>query len=79
MVRLSREPAAGADLAFLADTLDFLADHGWRPHRPTLCLLYQQLAVHASDEATRRRVLVAALGCAEALADVRRLREAMEG
>ncbi len=83
VVRLSREPAAEADLAFLADTLDFLADHGWRPpaawHRPTLCLLYQQLAVHASDEATRRRLLVAALGCAEALAEVRRLREEMEG
>ena len=79
VLRLSREPAADADLAFLADTLDFLADHGWRPspawHRPTLCLLYQQLAVHARDESTRRRLLVAALGCAEAFTEVRRLRD----
>jgi hypothetical protein len=68
---------SGPDVVRLAEVLTFLEAHGWRP-RPyggrDLCKLWERLAARAPDEPARRRMLVAALGCAEAFIDVERIR-----
>jgi O-acetyl-ADP-ribose deacetylase (regulator of RNase III) len=70
--------ATGAEVRYLAEVLAFLTDHGWRPAGAggwDLCRLWEYLAGHTADAGERRRLLVAALGAAEAFADVRRIRE----
>jgi hypothetical protein len=69
--------AGGAEVRYLAEVLAFLTDHGWRPAGAggwDLCRLWEYLAGHTADAGERRRLLVAALGAAEAFADVRRIR-----
>ena len=68
-------PGAGQDVRYLAEVLEFLAAHGWRPHRGVdLCRLWEHLAAHAPGTAEQRRLLIAALGAAEAFIDVERIR-----
>jgi hypothetical protein len=79
ILRLCRGP--GADVHQIADVLAFLTAHGWRPPEGTspggLCALWEALAGQTTDIAERRRLLVAALGAAEAFADARRVRQAL--
>jgi hypothetical protein len=68
---------AGPELRYLAEVLGFMANQGWRPnprHGWQLCQLWEHLAAHAPDRPERRRLLIAALGAAEAFADVQRIR-----
>jgi hypothetical protein len=79
--RLCREGASEEEDHFLARLLDFLTEHGWRPSRDRnrpLARLYEELAERAKDPEQRRRLLIAALGSAEAFADVQRLRRLLE-
>ncbi|MFO0841582.1 MAG: SIR2 family protein [Gemmataceae bacterium] len=70
--QLCADGAGEEDVRFLAQVLDFLTAHGWRPERmKPLCRLYEDLARHATDADQRRRLLVAALGAAETFADAR--------
>jgi hypothetical protein len=72
---------SGPEILHLAEVLQFLASHGWRP-RPyggrDLWRLWAQLADRAPDAANRRRMLIQALGCAEAFADVERIRARLQ-
>jgi hypothetical protein len=74
---LSESELSGVEVRHLAEVLQFLAAHGWRP-RPyggrDLCRLWAQLADRAPDAGARRRMLIQALGCAETFADVERIR-----
>jgi hypothetical protein len=72
-------PGAARDVRDLAAVLQFLTAHGWRPgpRQADLCHLWEHLALHAPDEGERRRLLIAALGTAEAFADVERIRAAI--
>jgi hypothetical protein len=76
--RLTDGELSTPQVRYLAEVLTFLAAHGWRP-RPyggrDLCRLWEQLAAHAADAAARRRMLIAALDCAEAFVDVERIRK----
>jgi len=68
---------AWQDVRYLAEVLEFLTAHGWRPGTRKsldLCRLWEQLAAHAAGPAEQRRLLIAALGAAEAFADVQRIR-----
>jgi hypothetical protein len=79
--RLCQERLDEQELHFLARLLDFLTEHGWRPARDRsrpLPKLYEELAGKTSDPEQRRRLLVAALGNAEAFADVERIRRLLE-
>ncbi len=65
----------------LADVLAFMANQGWRPdsrHGWHLCQLWEHLAAQAPDRLGRRRLLIAALGSAEAFADVQRIHKQLE-
>ncbi len=71
-------PAAEQDVRYLADVLQFLTAHGWRPASGgdlTLSALWEHLAKHAEGPAERHRLLLAALGTAEAFEDVERIRK----
>lgn len=74
---LCRMGAAVEDVHFLERLLDFLTEHGWRPGRK-MPRLYEELAAATQDPEQRRRLLIAALGCTEAFADVQRLRKLLE-
>jgi hypothetical protein len=68
-------PTAEQDVRYLAQVLEFLTAHGWRPHRGVdLCRLWEHLAAHAPGPGEQRRLLIAALGAAEAFIDVERIR-----
>jgi hypothetical protein len=67
--------AGAGDVPQLADVLAFLTAHGWRPRGAALSPLWEGLAKYADDPSLRRRLLIAALGSAEAFADARRIRE----
>jgi hypothetical protein len=68
-------PTAAQDVRYLAEVLEFLAAHGWRPHKGAdLCRLWEHLATHAPVSGEQRRLLIAALGAAEAFIDVERIR-----
>ncbi len=68
-------PTAAQDVRYLAEVLEFLAAHGWRPHKGVdLCRLWEHLAAHAPAPGEQRRLLIAALGAAEAFIDVERIR-----
>jgi hypothetical protein len=73
-------PPPAEQVRYLAEVLRFLTDHGWRPagRALPLCALWETLAEQAPDAAQRRRLLVAALGYAEAFADARRIRARLE-
>jgi hypothetical protein len=65
----------------LAEVLEFLTHHGWRPepgHGWDLCRLWEHLAAQAADPAEQRRMLIQALDHAEALAHVRSIRGKLE-
>ncbi|MFO0930393.1 MAG: SIR2 family protein [Gemmataceae bacterium] len=68
-------------IAFLAQLLQFLTAHGWRPSGrhgiATLSRLAEVMAGHASDAYLRRRLLIAALESAETFTDVTRLRQVL--
>jgi hypothetical protein len=71
-------PAGGQDVRYLADVLQFLTAHGWRPGSGgdlTLSGLWEHLAKHAEGPAERHRLLLAALSAAEAFGDVERIRK----
>ena len=78
---LTQLELSGPEVLHLAEVLQFLASHGWRP-RPyggrDLCRLWAELAEQAPDPASRRRMLIQALACAEAFADVERIRARLE-
>src|SRR5262249_9935581 len=70
-------PAAEVDLRRLASTLAFLTEDGWRPdgrNGADLCRLWEHVAGQARDVGGRRQWLIVALACAEAYADVQRIR-----
>ena len=68
-------PTAAQDVRYLAEVLEFLAAHGWRPHKGVdLCRLWEHLAAHAPGPGEQRRLLIAALAAAEAFIDVERIR-----
>ncbi|MFO0878744.1 MAG: SIR2 family protein [Gemmataceae bacterium] len=76
---LCEDGAAEEDVGFLAQVLDFLVKHGWRPSLPgSLCSLYVELAKYTGDLRQKRRLLVTALRQADTLADVQRLREILD-
>jgi len=69
-------PNAAGDVRYLAQVLAFLNDQSWRPeprHGSDLCRLWEKLAAAANDPREQRRLLIAALACTEAFADVERL------
>jgi hypothetical protein len=70
-------PVLPGQTRYVAEVLRFLIEHGWRPaaRGKPMCALWEALAEHTSDPVQRRQFLVAALGCAEAFADARRIRE----
>ena len=73
----SDKTAPGPDLRSLATTLTFLTEYGWRPdgrNGADLCKLWEHLASQAQDVGDRRQWLIVALSCAEAYADVQRIR-----
>jgi hypothetical protein len=66
-----------SDIRHLVEVLEFLTEHGWRPgrlHGNHLCRLWVTLAEYAPVP-ERRRLLIMALGCAEAFTDVQRIRQ----
>jgi hypothetical protein len=64
-----------ADAHFLAEVLNFLTTHGWRPTGGlSLCALWERLACRTTNPEERRRMLIAALQCAEAFDDASRVR-----
>ncbi len=68
---------AQQDVRYLAEVLEFLSAHGWRPTPRgglDLCRLWEHLAEHASTPGEQRRLLIAALSTAEAFVDVERIR-----
>jgi hypothetical protein len=68
-------PAARQSVRYLAEVLAFLTAHGWRPSRGLdLCRLWEHLAAQAAERSEQRRLLIAALGAAEAFVDVERIR-----
>ncbi len=72
---------AWPEVRCLADVLGFMANQGWRPdprHGWHLCQLWEHLAAQAPDGLSRRRLLIAALGAAEAFADVQRIHKQLE-
>ena len=69
-------PSAWQDVRYLAEVLEFLTAHGWRPGKGLdLCRLWERLAAQAPAASERRRLLIAALGAAEAFVDVERIRQ----
>jgi hypothetical protein len=70
-------PEAATDVHYLAEVLEFLTNHGWRPGPNNgwpLCRLWEHLAAHAADARERRRMLTLALSTAETHGDAERLR-----
>jgi hypothetical protein len=68
-------PAARQNVRYPAEVLAFLTAHGWRPSRGLdLCRLWEHLAEQAAERSEQRRLLIAALGAAEAFVDVERIR-----
>ncbi|HEY7424647.1 MAG TPA: SIR2 family protein [Gemmataceae bacterium] len=68
-------PAVWQSVRYLGEVLEFLAAHGWRPRKGLdLCRLWEHLAAHAPERGEQRRLLIAALGAAEAFVDVERIR-----
>ncbi len=68
---------AQQDVRYLAEVLEFLSAHGWRPTPRgglDLCRLWEHLSAHASTPGEQRRLLIAALSTAEAFVDVERIR-----
>jgi O-acetyl-ADP-ribose deacetylase (regulator of RNase III) len=67
-------PTAWQDVRYLAEVLEFLTAHGWRPGKGLdLCRLWEHLAAQAPGASEQRRLLIAALGTAEAFVDVERI------
>lgn len=72
---------AGKDVPALAAVLGLLAAQGWRPLRGSrigLCGLWERLALHAPDDASRQRLLIAALEVAEGHDEARRIRDRLD-
>lgn len=74
-------PAHHQDVRYLAEVLEFLTGHGWRPAPPSgldLCQLWEHLAMQAATPGEQRRLLLAALNTAEAFTDAERIRRQLE-
>jgi hypothetical protein len=78
--RCRSEPIGRQEVRYLAEVLDFLTGHGWRPSPSSgleLCRLWEELA-QAATSGEQRRLLLAALSTAEAFADVERIRHKLK-
>jgi hypothetical protein len=72
---------ARQDVPYLAEVLEFLTAHGWRPAPRAgldLCRLWEHLAANASTPGEQRRLFLAALNTADAFADVERIRHKLD-
>lgn len=77
MASLAERELSGPDVRYLAEVLEFLTAHGWRPDSRTeldLCRLWEHLAEHAEGAGEKHRLLIFALRTAEAFADGERIR-----
>lgn len=73
-------PAGQQEVRYLAEVLEFLTGHGWRPSPRSgleLCRLWEHLA-EAATSGEQRRLLLAALNTAEAFTDAERIRRKLE-
>lgn len=82
LASLAERELTEPDVRYLAEVLEFLTAHGWRPEARAnldLCRLWEHLAIHAEGAGEQRRLLILALRTAEAFVDVERIRGRIQG